>query len=72
MMLTGTKIVEGPYFINQITEKDRDILIIGECKGGSEGVSESILELGCMNVTTTDILESLPDSWLRKYQLGTY
>lgn len=66
MMLTGTKIVEVPYFINQITEKDRDILIIGECKGGSEGVSESILELGCMNVTTTDILESLPDSWLRK------
>ena len=65
-MLTGTKIVEVPYFINQITEKDRDILIIGECKGGSEGVSESILELGCMNVTTTDILESLPDSWLRK------
>lgn len=64
--LKGTKIVEVPYFVNQITDTDKEILIIGECKGGQEGVSESILELGCKNVTTTDILDSLPDSWLRK------
>lgn len=64
--LKGTKIVEVPYFINQITNINKKILIIGECKGGTEGVSESILELGCKNVTTTDILDSLPDSWLRK------
>lgn len=66
MDLKGTKIVEVPYFINQITNIDKKILVIGECKGGTEGVSESILELGCKNVTTTDILDSLPDSWLRK------
>lgn len=66
MNLKGTKLVEVPYFINQINDIDKHILIIGECKGGSEGVSESVLELGCTNVTTTDILESLPDSWLRK------
>ena len=43
-----------------------NILIIGECKGGEEGVSEGVHALGCKNVTTTDILDSLPDSWLRK------
>ena len=43
--LKGTKIVEVPYFINQITDINKDILIIGECKGGTEGVSESLLEL---------------------------
>jgi hypothetical protein len=64
--LIGTKIVEVPYFLNQITDLDKEILIIGECKGGLEGVSESILQKGCKNVTTTDILEALPDSWLRK------
>lgn len=64
--LIGTKIVEVPYFLNQISDINKDILIIGECKGGTEGISESILQLGCKNVTTTDILESLPDSWLRK------
>jgi hypothetical protein len=64
--LKGTKIVEVPYFVNQIKGISKDILIIGECKGGEEGVSESILELGYQNVTTTDILESLPDSWLRQ------
>ncbi len=64
--LRGTKLVEVPYFLNQIVDVDREILIIGECKGGVEGVSESILELGCKNVTTTDILESLPDSWLKQ------
>lgn len=64
--LKGTKLVEVPYFTSQIIDINKDILIIGECKGGEEGVSESILELGCKNVTTTDILESLPNSWLRK------
>jgi hypothetical protein len=64
--LKGTKIVEVPYFIDQIIDINKDILIIGECKGGNEGVSESILELGCKNVTTTDILDSLPNSWLRQ------
>jgi hypothetical protein len=66
MDLKGTKIVEVPYFTNQITNIDKKILVIGECKGGTEGISESILELGCKNVTTTDILDSLPDSWLRE------
>jgi len=64
--LIGTKAVEVPYFINQITDINKEILVVGECKGGFEGVSENILGLGCTNVTTTDILESLPDSWLRK------
>ena len=64
--LKGTKLVEIPYFINQIKDKDKSVLVIGECKGGTEGVSESLLELGCTNVTTTDILEALPDSWLRQ------
>jgi hypothetical protein len=64
--LPGTKLVEVPYFIQQITDTNKKILVVGECKGGQEGVSESILELGCKDVTTTDILESLPDSWLRK------
>jgi hypothetical protein len=62
----GTKIVEIPYFLNQISDINKEILIIGECKGGTEGVSESILELGCKNVTTTDILDSLSNSWLRQ------
>jgi hypothetical protein len=66
MNLLGTKIVEVPYFLNQIDNFDKSILIIGECKGGTEGVSESILEIGCKNVTTTDILDSLPDSWLKQ------
>lgn len=64
--LKGTKIVEVPYFINQISNIDKKILVVGECKGGTEGVSESILELGCKNVTTTDILDSLPNSWLKQ------
>ena len=64
--MKGTKLVEIPYFINQIDDINKNILVIGECKGGSEGVSESILELGCKDVTTTDILDSLPDSWLKK------
>ena len=64
--LKGTKLVEVPYFTSQINNINKDILIIGECKGGTEGISESLLEMGCNNVTTTDILESLPDSWLKQ------
>ena len=66
MNLKGTKIVEVPYFLNQLINIDKEVLIIGECKGGEEGVSESIHSSGFKNVTTTDILDSLPDSWLRK------
>jgi hypothetical protein len=66
IQLKGTKLVEVPYFVNQIKDKDKSVLVVGECKGGTEGVSESLLELGCTNVTTTDILEALPDSWLRQ------
>jgi hypothetical protein len=66
MDLKGTKIVEIPYFINQLEDQSKSILVIGECKGGTEGVSESILEKGFNNVTTTDILDTEPDSWLRK------
>jgi hypothetical protein len=66
MMLKGTKIVEVPYFANQLVDTSKSVLIIGECKGGEEGVSESVHALGFQDVTTTDILESLPDSWLRK------
>ena len=64
--MKGTKLVEVPYFVNQIDDINKSILIIGECKGGEEGISESIHEMECTNVTTTDILESLPNSWLRK------
>jgi hypothetical protein len=64
--LIGTKIVEVPYFLNQISDVNKEILVIGECRGGIEGISESILELGCKNVTTTDILDTPSDSWLRQ------
>lgn len=64
--LKGTKIVEIPYLINHLEDKNKSVLIIGECKGGIEGVSESILDKGFNNVTTTDILDTEPDSWLRK------
>jgi len=65
MELKGTKIVEVPYFESQIEDITKDILIIGEKKGGVEGVSETIHKMGCTNVSTTDILESPPNSWLR-------
>ena len=64
--MKGTKLVEVPYFKNQIVDIDKEILIIGECKGGTEGISESIHQLGCKKVTTTDILPSLPNSWLNQ------
>ena len=63
--LQGTKIVEVPYFTNQLTNNTESILIIGECQGGIEGVSESIHELGFTNVATTDIMPSESNCWLR-------
>lgn len=63
--LRGTKLVEVPYFANQLTDNTKSVLIIGECHGGIEGVSESIHELGFKNVTTTDIMPSEPNCWLR-------
>jgi hypothetical protein len=65
--LKGTKIVEIPFMLEQLDgDTSKSILIIGECKGGTEGISESLLELGYNNVTTTDILPTEPDSWLRQ------
>lgn len=66
MSLTGTKIVEVPYFLDQLEDQNKSILVIGECKGGTEGISENILAKGFNNVTTTDILDAESDSWLRK------
>lgn len=64
--LRGTKIVEVPYFLDQLEDITKSILIIGECQGGVEGVSESILAKNFNNVTTTDIMPSESDSWLKK------
>ena len=61
--LKGTKLVEIPYMINQMTDNSKSVLIIGERMGG-EGVSESILDKGFSNVTTTDIVPVKKDSWL--------
>ena len=64
--LKGTKIVEIPYVINQLTGTEKSILIIGECQGGIEGISETIHEKSFNNVNTTDIMPSEPNCWLRK------
>jgi hypothetical protein len=64
--LQGTKIVEVPYFSNQLIDPAKSILIIGECQGGIEGVSEAIHNKGFQNVTTTDIMPSTPECWLSK------
>ena len=64
--LKGTKLVEVPYFTNQLDDKNKSVLIIGECQGGIEGVSESVLDKGFANVNTTDIMPSEPGCWLRK------
>lgn len=66
IQLKGTKIVEVPYFSNQLTDNTKSVLIIGECQGGIEGVSETIHELGFTNVTTTDIMPSKPEYWLQQ------
>lgn len=64
--LTGTKIVEVPYFADQLTDTTKSVLIIGECQGGIEGVSETVHEKGFNKVTTTDIMPSEPGCWLRE------
>jgi hypothetical protein len=64
--LKGTKLVEVPYFANQLIDSTQSVLIIGECQGGVEGISETIHEKGFTNVSTTDIMPSLPEYWLRK------
>jgi hypothetical protein len=64
--LTGTKIVEVPYFRDQLVDNNKSVLIVGEHLGGTEGVSETVKELGFTNVTTTDILPAEDGSWLKK------
>ena len=66
IQLNGTKIVEVPYFSNQLVDNTKSVLIIGECQGGIEGVSETVHEKGFNNVATTDIMPSEPNCWLRK------
>jgi hypothetical protein len=66
ILLQGTKIVEVPYFANQLLDNTKSVLIIGECQGGIEGISETIHEKGFINVNTTDIMPSKPEYWLRK------
>jgi hypothetical protein len=63
--LKGTKIVEVPYFANQLIDTTKSVLVIGECQGGIEGVSETIHEKGFINVSTTDIMPSETGCWLR-------
>jgi hypothetical protein len=63
--LRGTKLVEVPYFADQLDDKAKSVLIIGECQGGIEGVSESVLDKGFNNVNTTDIMPSELGCWLR-------
>lgn len=64
--LQGTKIVEVPYFADQLEDTTKSILIIGECQGGIEGVSETVHDKGFTNASTTDIMPSEPGCWLRK------
>lgn len=64
--LSGTKLVEVPYFANQLSDSNKSILIVGERWGGIEGISETIKELGFLNVTTTDILDVEEEAWLKK------
>jgi hypothetical protein len=66
IQLKGTKIVEVPYFANQMIDNTKSVLIIGERWGGIEGVSETVKELGFSNVNTTDILDVEEDAWLKK------
>lgn len=67
IILKGTKIVEVPYFANQLTDPTKSVLIIGERTGGVEGVSETVKQLGFKNVTTTDINPSPEGCWLRTH-----
>lgn len=66
IQLKGTKIVEVPYFSNQMVDNTKSVLIIGERWGGIEGISETVKELGFSNVNTTDILEVEEGAWLKK------
>jgi hypothetical protein len=66
IQLIGTKLVEVPYFANQLIDNSKSLLIIGECQGSHEGISETVFEKGFTNVCTTDIMPSLPEYWLRK------
>ena len=45
IQLIGTKKVEVPYFANQLIDNNKSVLIIGECQGGHEGISETIFEI---------------------------
>lgn len=65
IQLKGTKIVEVPYFADQLTDNTKSVLIIGECQGGIEGVSETVHQRGFADVATTDIMPSEPGCWLR-------
>lgn len=62
--LKGTKLVEVPYFSEQLEDISKSVLIIGERWGGVEGISETIKELNFNNVTTTDILPVEEGAWL--------
>jgi hypothetical protein len=66
IQLRGTKKVEVPYFSNQLNDLSKSILIVGECQGGVEGISETINDMGYVDVTTTDIMPSLGEYWLRQ------
>jgi hypothetical protein len=66
IQLKGTKLVEVPYFADQLSDQNKSILIIGECQGGIEGVSETIHKKGFTNVSTTDIMPSNQGCWLRE------
>lgn len=65
--LIGTKIVEVPYFADQLIDRTRSVLIVGEHIGGGEGVSETVKELGFVDVTTTDIAPREENSWLAQH-----
>lgn len=69
--LKGTKIVEIPYFSNQLTDTTKSVLLIGEAHGG-EGVSETVKALGFENVTTTDIIDIVQNSELSENRDSTW
>ena len=61
--LRGTKIVEVPYFASHLENIINSILVVGE-RHGSEGIGNTIHEMGYKNVVTTDISDRLLNSWL--------
>lgn len=64
--LRGTKLVEVPYFSEQLKDSSKSILIVGERWGGVEGVSETVKDLNFNNVTTTDIMPVEDGAWLKE------